>query len=397
MTDVTATAPRPQGVPSFGVNLHDETVLRDPHPLWKEFRAAGGVVWLEHHQMYALAGYPEVVEALTNWRVFASGEGVGMNPLINALESTLAFDPPRHDRMRAIENRPLLPKAVRRLEPQLREAAERTVLELRGKGTFDGVADLASVLPVGIVAEVVGLPEDGRANMLRWAAAGFNSFGLLEDPRTQEGLMIMAEASEYMESVPDRLKPGSWGAMLVEAERNGELEEGEALVLLQDYIYPSLDTTILAIASGLELFSENPDQWALLRAQPDLLRGAVNEIMRLASPIQWFTRYVREDHELGGITLPAGSRAVILYGSANRDERRFPEPERFDITRKHVAEHVGWGKGKHACVGMPLARLEIHIVFEALVKHVERIETGATTVEPNTTLWGYRTIETRLL
>jgi cytochrome P450 len=396
MTD-TATATAPVDVPSLDIDLHDERLLRDPHPYWKQIRDAGPVVWLEHQQVFVVGRFAEVTEVLTNWEAFGSKDGIGLNDLIKAIGSTLTSDPPEHDRLRAIENRPLLPKAVRRLEPQLRELAENTVLELKAREEpFDGVRELSAVLPLGIVAEVIGLPEDGKAKMLQWAADGFNAFGLMSDERTQAGLMGMAEASEYMENVRGRLKPGSWGEALLDAEERGDLEEGEGVMLMNDYLYPALDTTISGIAGGLKLFSENPDQWDLLRNDRSLMRGALSEIIRLASPIQWFARRINRDYELGGVTLPEGRQVVVVYGSANRDERKFVDPERFDITRKHVTEQVGWGKGKHACVGMPLARLEMHVVFSALAEHVERIETGAFTVEPNMTLWGYKTLETTL-
>jgi cytochrome P450 len=393
MTDTVATETAPAGVPSFDVNIHEDEHVLNPYPLWKQFRDAGPVVWLAHHGMYALPRHAEVVEALTNHEAFGCGHGVGMNDLVNSVPSTLMMDPPEHDRYRRINGRPLLPKAVRTLEPQLRELAEKTVLELKERGSFDGVKDLASVLPLGIIAEVIGLPDDGRERLQQWAADGFDSFGLLDDARTQRGLVGMAEAAEYMESVTDRLKPGSWGDLLQQAEKRGEIEPGMGINLMNDYIYPALDTTIMGLAGGLRLFSEHPDQWDRLREDRSLMRGAISEVMRLCAPIQWFTRLLMRDYEMAGVTLPEGSRAVVIYASANRDERKFVDPERFDIGRKHVAEQVGWGKGKHACTGMPLARLEMHVVFNAMADHVERIETGASTVEPNTTLYGLNSLE----
>jgi cytochrome P450 len=117
--------------------------------------------------------------------------------------------------------------------------------------------------------------------------------------------------------------------------------------VLNDYVYPSLDTTIHSISTGLRLFGENPDQWAKVRADRSRLKSAVLEIVRLSTPIQYFTRVVTKDVEIGGVTLPAGSWVLVMFGSANRDEREFPEPDRFDIER-NPAQMVGWGAGKHA-------------------------------------------------
>jgi cytochrome P450 len=303
------------------------------------------------------------------------------------------MDPPEHDRCRRFSGVPLLPKNVKPLEPRLRKVAEETILGLKSRESFDGVTELAHTLPLGIVSELVGLPDDGRERMLEWAALGFDSFGMIEDARTQRGLQGMAEAAEYMATVPGRVKPGGWAEQLLQAEERGELQPGEGLMLINDYLYPSLDTTIHALSAGLKLFANNPDQWALLRGDRSLMPGAVSEVLRLASPIQWFTRLVVKDHELGGVTLPEGSRAVVMFASANHDERKFPEPERMDITRKESTGQLSFGKGKHACLGMPLARLEMQVVFDVMADHVERIEVGEERLALNTTLYGHEYLE----
>lgn len=379
--------------PVFDLDLHAESILLNPYPVYQEFRDAGPVVWLERHQMYAISRYAELVEALTNWKVFASGQGVGMNDFVNSIGSTLMMDPPEHDRCRKFNGKPMLPKNIKGLEPRLREVAERTIVELKQRDSFDGVADLASVLPLGVISELVGFPEDGRARMLEWAALGFDAFGMIDDERTQRGLEGMATASEYMETVPGRLKPGSWADDLMQAEERGELNEGEAVMLMNDYLYPSLDTTIHALSEGLKLFATNPDQWELLRNNRELMPSAISEVVRLSTPIQWFTRKVTQDYELGGVMLPKDTRTVMLFASANRDERKFPDPERFDITRKST-DQLGFGKGKHACMGMPLARLEMHVIFDVMADHVERIAIGEERLAPNTTLHGFAYLET---
>lgn len=381
------------GVPVFDVDLHSEEMLADPYPTYRRFREAGGVVWLERHGMYAAPRYAEVAEILGNWRTFTCGEGVGMNDIVAAAaRTTLQTDPPEHDTYRRLEGRPLLPNAVRELEPELRELATRTVAQLRTRDRFDGVADLAQVLPLEIVARRVGLPDEGREQMLAWAAAGFDSFGMLDNPRTQQGLQTMQQAAGYLASVPGRLAPGSWADQLMGAVQRGELDVPTCLMLVSDYLYPSLDTTIHSISAGLKLFADHPDQWALLRSDRSLLPNAVSEVVRLGTPILWFTRKVASDHRLGEVPLPGGSRVVVLYGSANRDERKFADPERFDITRP-PNDQLGFGRGKHVCMGMPLARLEMQVLFDVMADSVERIETGPSVRAPNNVLYGFRSIE----
>lgn len=393
MTDTAATRGTADA-PSFDEDLHDEQYVIDPHPLYRRFREAGPVVWLTRHDAFGVVGHPELHEALVNWKVFASGEGVALNELACALTTTLNLDPPEHDQIRKVVGRPILPKAVERLEPDLRALAETTVAALKERDSFDGVREFSQVLPVGIVSAQVGLPEEGREQMLAWASAGFDALGRLDHDRTIQGITQVSEAADFMEAAADgNLKPGSWADLLMQAGARGEIPPDECVAYMQDYIYPSLDTTIHATSAGLKLFAENPHQWDLLRGDRSLLPGAVSEVVRLSTPIQWFGRLVTEDYVLGGVRLPKGSRCIMLYGSANRDERAFPDPERFDITRP-ATDHLGFGRGKHACMGMPLARLELRVLFDVLADNVERIVVGEERRIVNNVLYGLAYLET---
>jgi cytochrome P450 len=391
MADISSAAP-PSAAPSFDDDLHDEHSVVDPHPLYRRLRDAGAVVWMARHEAFAVTRYAEVNEALVNYKVF--GAGFAMNDLGCMLTALLNLDPPEHERIRKVVGRPILPRAVEQLEPELRELAERTVADLKQRDSFDGVKDFAHVLPLGIVSAQIGLPPEGREQMLAWGAAGFDALGMLDNERTIRGMETVQHAADYMESVADgQLKPGSWSDMIMQAGARGEIPPDECVGYLQDFLYPSLDTTIHAASAGLKLFAANPDQWDLLRQDRKLLTGAVSEIVRLATPIQWFARKVREDHRLGDVDLPAGSRVLVLYGSANRDERQFPDPDRFDITRPPNAQ-LGFGRGKHACMGMPLARLELRVLFDALADSVERIEVGEERWVVNNVLYGLEYLET---
>ncbi|MEU5640720.1 cytochrome P450 [Streptomyces milbemycinicus] len=143
--------------------------------------------------------------------------------------------------------------------------------------------------------------------------------------------------------------------------------------MMLDYVTPSLDTTILAIANAVALFARNPDQWDLLREDRSLIPHAINESLRLESPVPQFSRVLTEDHEIGGVPLAAGSRVALLYASANRDERHYPNPTRFDMTRR-PSDHLAFGRGEHVCVGMHLARLEMSALLERLADRVARFE-----------------------
>ncbi len=159
-----------------------------------------------------------------------------------------------------------------------------------------------------------------------------------------------------------------------------------------DLINPSLDTTVNATSALLVLLARNPDQYDLLRADPSLIPHAINEAIRLESPIRGFTRVSTRDQDYDGVTLPEGARTMVLYASANRDERKWPDPERFDVTRR-PSDHLGFGYGVHSCVGMHLARLEIQSLMEAIVRRVRRIEVRNTEQRINNILRGLAVVD----
>jgi cytochrome P450 len=270
--------------------------------------------------------------------------------------------------------------------------AERLIERLVAQRSFDAVSDLASHLPVTIVSELVGLPEEGRQNMLKWAAATFDQLGG-DNERAAQARPVTQEMRDYATNVAtvDKLRPGSWAAGLYQAAANGVVPVTMCPVLMRDYLGPSLDTTIFATASMIMLFGQNPDQWELLRRDPSLAANAVNETVRLESPIRGFTRHLTRDHRVGDVSLREGDRALLLFASANRDERKWDQPERFDITRK-VGEQVGFGYGIHTCAGMHLARLEMQALLHALILRVRRFDLGTPVYERNNVLRGLKSL-----
>jgi cytochrome P450 len=232
--------------------------------------------------------------------------------------------------------------------------------------------------------------------MLYWAAATFDAQGPM-NRRTKESFPLMEEMVGFAstEAVPGKLDPDGWAAQLYEAAAHGDIPVDKCPVMMIDYIAPSLDATMYAISSAIRLFALNPDQWAILRADSSLIPHAINEALRVESPIQRFTRFVTEDYEVEGQVVPAGSHVVLLYGSANRDERKYPDPDRFDIRRK-PSDHLAFGRGEHVCIGMNLARIEIGALFEALIRRVERFEVLESDLALNNTLRGWGTLKVRV-
>jgi cytochrome P450 len=381
--------------PESDIDLYSDSVLEDPYPFYRQLRDQAAAVWLKPTGMYALTRFEVVRDALRNWQVFSSARGVAMNEEINQAiaGNTLGSDPPQHQHFRSILVRPLMPDAMREVTTLIETESEALVERLVNKQHFNAATELAHYLPLTVVSHLVGLPEHDRERMLEWGNAAFETLG----PANTRGLEARPIAMGLVEYaltkiMPSELKPQSWAWRAFEAARRGEITEYEARGLILDYVAPSLDTTIFAITNAIWLFANNPGQWDLVRDAPSLIPAAINEVLRVESPIQSFSRYVTRDTEVGGTSMPAGSRAIVVYGSANRDERKWQNPENFDVRRK-AAEQLAFGHGEHLCVGLPLARLEMKSLFAALARRVKRFEIHSMERALNNTLRGLKTLE----
>lgn len=375
-------------IPTYRPDVYASEAIRDPYPHYEQMRALGPVVHLAKQRVLAVTRYDDCKQVLLDDATFVSGRGVALNPVANLLSrgTTLNSDGEEHDRRRKLLASRLTPKALRSMRDEVEQRADAVVAAAVEKGRIDGVADIAEALPTSFVPDLIGWPEEGREHLLRWAGATFDSLGPVNGQalRTAPATIGMMR---FARSVVRRgaVLPGSMGADLLEKAESGELQRSECPALMIDYLAPSLDTTISAIASALMLLAEHPDQWAALKADPSLIPNTVNEVVRLESPLRAFARYVERDIEIGGVAVSAGSRVVVFYASANRDERVWDEPDRFDITRDAAAQ-VGFGQGAHGCAGQGLARLETQSILRSIVQRVDRIEI---TGEPT---WGLNNI-----
>ena len=385
--------------PSYEEDLYTDGAILEPYAHYKAIRDLGPAVWLARHRVWAFARYADVTAALRAHEVFSSAAGIALSETTNkaALGTTISSDPPRHDELRKLIAAPLTPAAVKLLRPAIMAAAETLVAGLLEKGTFDAAIDLAQHLPLNIVSHMVGLPEEGRENMLTWAAATFDLFGP-ENERTRRARPVIQEMRGYVASLAarDKVRASSWADRLLDHVESGAIPIEQFATLLRDYLGPSLDTTIFATSNLIWLFGLFPEQWDLVRAEPSLIRNAINEAVRLESPIRGFTRSLTRAFDMKDFVMPAGARVLLLYASANRDERKWEAPEQFDV-RRPVMDQVGFGFGVHSCAGMHLARLEIECLVQALIPHVARFEVGTPVRAINNTLRGLASLPVRIL
>lgn len=383
------------GVARLDVDLFAEASLVAPFDDYRRLRDAGPVVRLDRPDVYAIGRFDDVQAALRSADTLVSGEGVGFGDAFNASKgrNVIQTDGDRHRRMRAAVTRPLTPAALRETRPVLKALITTRVAALKGQGRFEAMQALAAFLPVEAVSHLVGLPGAGRERMLEWAAAAFNAIGPDQFPGD---VAKTEEAFAYMSALrADEVRDGSWAAALFAAADSGRLSRAEAMAAISAYVIPSLDTTILAKGHLLHNLAIDPGQWRRLRERPDLIPAAVLEGVRHSAVIRWFARVAVADYRVGDGVVPAGARVMLLYGCANRDERHYPDPDRFDIARD-ARDHLAWGTGPHLCAGLHLARIEMEVLLEALVEAEVDLAAGTPVVGTNRGLYGFSSLPLEL-
>ncbi|WP_106400956.1 cytochrome P450 [Actinocorallia populi] len=378
---MTLTAP--PHVPELAADPFASGVLENPLPLQAELRDAGPVVYLSHYDVYGLARYEEVHAALTDWQSFQSGAGVGLSNFRHEKpwrppSLLLEADPPAHDAPRAVLSKILSPRALRSLREAWFADAEKLVDEVLAETSFDAVTALTQAFPLRVFPDAVGLRKEGRENLLPYGDHAFNAFGP-QNGLVAKGAPRVAELSGWVNAqcARDRLSPGGFGARIWEASDRGDITPEQAPLVVRSLLTAGVDTTIHALGAVLHAFAAHPEQWSRLREEPGLARVAFDEAVRWESPVQTFFRTATRDVDVAGTVIPEGRKILMFLGAANRDPRRWADPDAFDLSRDPSA-HVGFGMGLHQCVGQHVARLEAEALLTALAARVERIEPAGT-------------------
>lgn len=372
---MTALAAPLTSAPRVGIDPFDEAFLADPYAHHAALREAGPVVWLEPISCFAMARHAEVAAALQDHETFCSKRGVGLSdfavtPPMRTPSLLLEADPPLHDRTRGLMNRIVSPKVLKALRPVWQAKADALVEELVARRSFDAVVDLAEVFPMRIFPDTIGLPLEGREHLLPYATAVFNGFG----PRNAVFETSMAKASSAMGWIAtvcrrENLAPDGWGAAIYGAADEGLCSEEEAALLVRSLLSAGIDTTINGVGHLMLALASHPDQWALLRERPEMIKRAFEESLRWDSTVQTFFRTTTRAVTVAGADIPEGAKVLLFLAAANRDPRRWDDADRFDITRQ-ASGHVGFGFGIHQCLGQMVARLEAELVLEALIPRV---------------------------
>ena len=386
-------------VPSFEEDFYGDAFILDPLPRYQQMRSMGPVVWLPAQNAYAVVQHREVIDALRKPQLFQSGKGLSLNDDVNELliGSTLNTDGDRHKRQRAVTATAIMPPQLKELEPFIASAATSVTKTLCEKGEFDAVRDFAQILPLTIVTELIGLPAHGKAKMLEWAAATFNLFEGFNE-RSKGSMGELVDLRNFLDEYgsPEQLAAGGLSRRIFDEAPKAGFSIEESVQLMRDYINPSLDTTISATGFLAYHCAKDPAQWDLIRADHSLISNAIEEIVRLSTPIRAFSRYVAEDVAFGGADMKQGDRVIIVHASANRDEKVFPNPDKFDVTRK-THKHVGFGHGKHMCMGLHLARLEMHALILEMAKSARRWHfAGDAEIAMNNTIRGFASLPMRI-
>jgi cholest-4-en-3-one 26-monooxygenase len=369
-------------------NLTDSSFYAgNPYPTYRWLRENAPVYRDDASSLWVLSRYDDVVQVSKNQETFSAAQGV--LPESDALVSIVCMDDPRHLRLRKLVNRGFTPRMVGMLETKIRALATEILDEVAPRGSCDLVRDVAVPLPLYIIAEMLGIPREDFTRFHDWSNRLINVAGNYEDATTvMDATCAYAEYGTYLKEIfaDRRLAPRQdLTGILVAAQQDGMLaedeeamENDEIVMFMTLLLVAGNETTRNAITGGMLALMQHPEQCELLRRRPALIDRAVEEILRYVSPIICFRRTAVRDTEIRGQQIAAGERVLMLYQSANRDEAVFTDSESFDVTRD-PNPHVAFGIGTHFCLGANLARAELRIMVEELVRRFPdmRVASGA--------------------
>ncbi len=343
----------------------------DPYPIYARLREDHPVYRVPGRRLWVLSRFDDVQAAARDWQALSNAEGVDLGGFAGLFGEGdfLDSDPPGHDRLRNVLRRRFTPRAIRELEMAIEGHVQALLEPIIEAGGGDMAAEFAWRLPVRMIATLLGLPIDHTPWLLQQAESFLVRPAEQDKPSGGALAAVRTMRSYFDEAARNPQGTGTLLHEMLTAERRGELtrEELQGMCLL--LFIAGMETTAGLLSSSLLLLAEHDEQRAALRRDPNLLADAIEECLRIESPIQGMTRVATRPIEIGGQQIPAEDRVLLLFGAANRDERRWPEAERFDIHRERK-RHLAFGEGLHHCLGAPLARLEARIALAACLEQM---------------------------
>lgn len=356
---------------------YDFAVDADPYPVWRALRDEHPLYYNETYDFYALSRFDDVRAAILDWQGYSSARGTLLEIIRSGMEippgSIIFEDPPGHHLHRSLLSRVFTPRKMNALEPKIRELCAQCLDPLVGAGGFDFVADLGAQMPMRAIGMLLGIPEEDQPAIRDQIDQGLRlADGTMPDMSEQVASM---QAGGFEEYIAWREEHPSDDLMteLLHAEYEDEAGERRRLTRPEVLNYVNLlaaagnETTTRLIGWAGKVLADHPDQRALLVEQPDLVPRAVEELLRFEPPSPVQARFVNADVEHHGVGVPAGSVMLLLNGSANRDERKYPDPDRFDV-RRTFDQHLAFGYGIHLCLGAALARLEGRVALDEVLR-----------------------------
>jgi cytochrome P450 len=353
---------------------------RNPYPVYDQIRSRTPLLHDARTDIWMIFDYDGVKRALNDHEAFSSnmftcGRG---NP-----DWFFFFDPPRHTRQRALIMKAFTPRMVANLEPRIGELSRALIRQKLDHGEMDLARDFAVPLPMMVIAEMLGIPAADWPRFSEWSEAILRLSYTVSDNKTDRALQategfraVSAEMFEYLETLltARRSDPRDdllTGLALAEVD-DERLTTAEILGFFQLLLVAGTETTTNLINNAMLCLLEHPDQFARLRAAPELIASAIEEVLRYRTPIQWGFRATKHPVEMHGETIPTGKLVLPMIGAANRDPRQFYDPGRFHITRD-PNPHIAFGHGIHFCLGAPLSRLEARIALGELMTSLHEI------------------------
>jgi len=377
----------------------ERSVQQDPFPYYAALRAQAPVHRLAGSGVYCISRMSTLREVLASPETFSSqasnaATSVRDPELLAAIvevlgqgyppkDTMLTCDPPAQSRYRKTVGKAFSTRRVLELEPRVRAAANALIDDWPAKGRVDFMNQFAVAFPVRVIAELLSMEPERHADIKRWSDDSVAAIGVeLSRERRLESVRGMVELQRYWAAKfedrrahpRDDLLSDLAHAEFQEADGSKRLlEMPEMLSIIQQLMVAGNETTTKLLNETMRLLLENEGEWNAICRDPGRIEGVVEESLRLSTPNQGMFRQVRRDVVLEGVPVPAGSTLWIIFGSANRDESVFPEPDRFDPTRPNLKEHVAFGRGAHFCIGAPLARLELRVALEQLTQRLREV------------------------